>query len=101
METRHIRMPVAAPLCSCIIRRGPAGGNDMGLFDFIFDSKAAEIHDPDQLKAALFKSAWAGDAKHLEQLCRANQQRVVEHFPGWQKVPDEVRRDQAAMQRYV
>ena len=60
----------------------------MGLFDFLFGPRAPEIHDPDQLKEALFQVAGRGDYKQLERLCRKNRQAVLDHFPRWQKVPE-------------
>ncbi len=55
----------------------------------------------DELKGRLFAAAQAGEHQQLEALCRANRQAVIDHFPAWQKVPDEVRKDPALIQGYV
>jgi tetratricopeptide (TPR) repeat protein len=73
----------------------------MSLFDFLFGPRAPEIHDPDQLREALFQAAGRGDRKRLEGLCRKNRQAVLDHFPRWQKPPEALRSDPAAMQGYV
>src|SRR5690242_16235152 len=73
----------------------------MGLFDALFGSRSPAISDPEQLKKLLFDAAGAGDHRKLEQLGRANRQAVLDHFPTWQKVPEVLRGDPAAMQRYV
>jgi tetratricopeptide (TPR) repeat protein len=73
----------------------------MGLFDFIFGSRVPEIRDPDQLWQALYQAARAGYGRRLEKLCRVNREGILAHFPQWQKVPEEVRSDPAAVQPYV
>jgi tetratricopeptide (TPR) repeat protein len=73
----------------------------VGLFDFLFGKGGPAISDPDQLREELFATARRGDRKRLEQLARANVPTVLEHFPSWQKVPEAVRADPAAVQGYV
>jgi tetratricopeptide (TPR) repeat protein len=73
----------------------------MGLFDFLFGSRTPEAQSPDQLQDLLFGAAQAGDGKLLERLCRANRAAIAENFPRWQKVPEGVRNDPAAVQRYA
>lgn len=73
----------------------------MGLFDYFFGSRAASISDPDQLRQALFEAALSGNQRQLERLCGANREAIVNHFPAWQKVPESLRTDPPAMQRYV
>jgi tetratricopeptide (TPR) repeat protein len=73
----------------------------MGLFDFLFGSRTPEVRDPDRLKDALFQAAGRGDHKQVERLGRKNRQAVLDHFPQWQKPPEELRADPDAMQRYV
>lgn len=73
----------------------------MGLFDRLFGKPASPIPDPDRLRDELFAAAQAGDARRLERLARANEAAVLAHFRTWQKVPEAVRADPAAVQRYV
>ncbi len=73
----------------------------MGLFSSIFGKGDAPITDPDRLRDELFAAARAGDARRLERLARTNQAAVLEHFRSWQRVPDAVRADPAAIQGYV
>jgi tetratricopeptide (TPR) repeat protein len=73
----------------------------VGLFDRLFGTPDPPIDDPERLRAELFAAARAGDARRLERLARANQAAVLAHFHTWQKVPDAVRADPAAVQPYV
>ena len=73
----------------------------MGFFDLLFGKAEKPIADPDQLREALFAAARAGDTRRLENLARANQAAVLEHFRSWQKVPEAIRADQNAIQGYV
>jgi hypothetical protein len=73
----------------------------VGLFDRLFGKPEPPIPDPDRLRDALFAAARAGDARRLERLARANEAAVLAHFRTWQKVPEAVRADPAAVQRYV
>lgn len=73
----------------------------MGLFDALFGKSEKPIADPALLRDELFAAARAGDARRLERLARANQPAVLEHFRSWQKVPEAVRADPAAVQGYV
>jgi tetratricopeptide (TPR) repeat protein len=73
----------------------------MGLFDFIFGSTAPHIQDADQLLATLIETVRAGDLKKLERICRANRETVIQNFPAWQKVPEDVRQDPEKLNRYV
>lgn len=73
----------------------------MGLFDRLFGKgKDRGPVDPDDLRARLFDAAGAGDLHRVEQLCRAHRDLVSAHFPAWQKIPEPLRADQAALQRY-
>lgn len=73
----------------------------MGLFDRLFGKgKDTGPVDPDDLRTRLFDAAGAGDLKRVEQLCRAHRDLVVAQFPAWQKIPEPLRADQAALQRY-
>jgi tetratricopeptide (TPR) repeat protein len=71
----------------------------VGLFDSLFGKADKPITDPEQLRHALF--AAAGDAQRLERLARTNQSAVLEHFRSWQRVPEAIRSDPAAVQGYV
>jgi tetratricopeptide (TPR) repeat protein len=73
----------------------------MGIFDFLFGAAAPEVHDPDELKQLLFQAIRSKDLRRLEKLCRANQGMIAEHFPRWQKVPDQMRGDRAALDGYM
>ena len=37
----------------------------------------------------------------LDKLCRANQAAILQHFPVWQKVPERIRNDPAAVPHYA
>jgi hypothetical protein len=73
----------------------------MSLFDFLFGSRTPEIRDPGQLKDVLFQAAVRGDHKGLERLCRKNRQTVLDNFSQWEKPPEEVRNNPAAMHNYA
>lgn len=73
----------------------------MGLFDRLFGKPEPSIPDPDRLRDELFAAAQAGDARRLERLARANAAAVLTHFRAWQKVPEAVRADPAAVRRYA
>jgi tetratricopeptide (TPR) repeat protein len=75
-------------------------GEAMGFLDFLFGSRLPEVRDPEHLRGLLFDAAAAGDARRVEKLARAHRDAVLEHFPNWQKVPEAVRTDPAAAQRY-
>ncbi|MFY0536810.1 tetratricopeptide repeat protein [Nannocystis pusilla] len=73
----------------------------MGFFDRLFGKRSAGIDDPEQLRLQLFDAAAHGDLSRLAKLCRAHRQAVVGQFPTWQKVPEHLRSDPAAMQSHV
>ncbi|WP_434420928.1 tetratricopeptide repeat protein [Nannocystis pusilla] len=73
----------------------------MGFFDRLFGKRSAGIDDPEQLRLQLFDAAAHGDLSRLAKLCRAHRQAVVSQFPTWQKVPEHLRSDPAAMQSHV
>lgn len=74
----------------------------MGFFDRIFRrwSKASPP-PPDELRERLFDAASTDDRASLEGLCRRNEAAIAEHFPSWQKVPDDVRADPSRLNRYA
>src|SRR5262249_45929516 len=73
----------------------------MGLFDFFKRSGKTEELTPEQLHAALARAALSGNARELGKLCRAHRAAVVEHFPSWQKVPEELRNNTEAVQQRI
>jgi hypothetical protein len=73
----------------------------MGFLDFLFGRKGPPIQDAGQLQQALFQAAQAGDQRRLERLCRANRDAGLANFPGWQKVPPQLRDDPEALQGYL
>lgn len=73
----------------------------MKWLDGLFGSVAPQIRDPEQLREALFRAAEQADRGQLERLCRKHRQRVLDHFPRWQKPPDALRGDASALGRYV
>jgi tetratricopeptide (TPR) repeat protein len=76
-------------------------GLQMGLFVRLFGKSESVIPEPNELRDALFGAARAGDIRRVERLGRANLVSVLEHFRAWQRVPDAIRTDSAAMQNYV
>ena len=49
----------------------------------------------------LFAAAERGDLPQLEELCRMHRSAIVEAFPAWQTVPEELRADATNLQRYA
>lgn len=73
----------------------------MGLLDRLFGKPEPPIADADRLRQELFAAARVGDRRRLERLARANEAAVLAQFPAWQKVPEDVRADPAAVGPYV
>ena len=73
----------------------------MRFLDFLLGSKARTIHEPDQLRDALFEAAASGNRRSVLGLCRANRGAITQHFPTWQKVPEDIQADPARVQTYV
>jgi tetratricopeptide (TPR) repeat protein len=73
----------------------------MGLFDSLFGKRDPVINNPDELREHLFRAAVARDLGKLDRLCRAHRDTILATFPQWQRVPEAVRADQAAVQRYA
>jgi tetratricopeptide (TPR) repeat protein len=71
----------------------------MGLLNFLFGPKVERVDDPDRLRELLFEAAAAGEQAKLLQLCKLHRGLITEHFPTWQKVPDDVRADPVRTQR--
>jgi tetratricopeptide (TPR) repeat protein len=57
--------------------------------------------DPDELRRLLWETASRGDEAGLERLSRQHRATIVQHFPAWRKVPDEVRTDPARLEGYI
>ncbi len=72
----------------------------MGFFDFLFGRREPPITDAGRLRHALFEAAQAEDVRRLERLCRTNRDAIIEHFPGWQTVPPELRDDPPVVEGY-
>jgi hypothetical protein len=73
----------------------------MGIFDFLFGPRVPTPSDPEELKRVVFLAAYSGDRRRLEGLCRANSEAIRAHFPGWQKVPEEIRDHPPTVDQYV
>ena len=74
----------------------------MGFFDFFKRSGAsAAPATPDQMRDALFGAVLSGKGRELDRLCRTHRDAIAQHFPAWQKPPEELRSNPEAMQRYV
>ena len=74
----------------------------LGFFDRIFRRwSKAPPPSPEELRERLFDAASTDDRASLEDLCRHNEAAIAEHFPSWQKVPDDVRADPARLNRYA
>ena len=57
--------------------------------------------DADSLRDMLIAAASARDDKLVMTLATANRQAIAAHFAQWQKVPDAIRENGGAMQRYA
>ena len=53
------------------------------------------------LRDRLFAAIHEGHIERVEELCRAHRQAILDAFPGWQLVPEDVRTDHAQLQRYA
>ena len=68
----------------------------MGLFDFL----KRKPRPAPSLQDQLFDAAARGDDAALGALCRDHADAIRDAFPGWQQVPEAMRADPAALQRY-
>lgn len=71
----------------------------MSFFDFL-KGKSRPL-EPTALREQLFTAAAARDGNALLALCRQHADPIAQHFPSWQKVPDDVRSNPARMQAYA
>jgi hypothetical protein len=53
------------------------------------------------LQDRVFDAIASGDAAKAEAMCRAQRDAITAAFPGWCKVPDELRGDPDALRRYA
>ena len=53
------------------------------------------------LRELLFAAVEAGDLPKLEELCRMHRTAILDAFPSWQRVPEDMRDDQNKLQRYA
>src|SRR5271157_13500 len=72
----------------------------MNVWDRLFKRSSQEIRAPNQLRDTLLAAQSAGNKKLLVQLCKEHQNDIVRDFRAWQNVPECIRKDSAAMQRY-
>lgn len=61
----------------------------------------SEPLDPERVRAALFEAAAKGDEDQLSALAEAHAALVLELFPGWRRVPSEVKVDPAQLDRWA
>ncbi|MCC6555544.1 MAG: tetratricopeptide repeat protein [Polyangiaceae bacterium] len=73
----------------------------MGLFDRLFKRPPDPDFTPDALRERLFDAVDRGDLGALDVIAERHEATILEHFAAWKKVPEAVRRDPAAMQRYA
>jgi uncharacterized protein YidB (DUF937 family) len=66
-----------------------------------FDLFKRQPASPTDLRAALIDAATREDWEGLAGLCGRHEEEIREAFGGWQKVPEEVRRDPEAQARYA
>ena len=75
----------------------------MGFLD-LFRRKAASeplTLSPEELRERLFAAAASGQQDTFAKLFSEYRAVIIEHFPAWQKVPESVRSDPAALQGYA
>src|SRR5688500_9174282 len=74
----------------------------MGLFDRFRRRRVESAPEhPGQLREALFAAAAKGDTARLDELCRARGELIAANFPVWHTVPEPLRSDRRAVQRYA
>lgn len=73
----------------------------MGLFNLFRRRGGDAPEDPEALREALFGAVAAGDGRRVEALCRARRGVISAQFPVWRKVPEAVRHDPRALERYA
>jgi tetratricopeptide (TPR) repeat protein len=56
---------------------------------------------PEELREALFEAVTSGDQSRARELVAGSEAAIREQFPAWQKVPEPIRDDRAALQRYM
>src|SRR5271165_6975543 len=72
----------------------------MNVWDRLFKRSSQEVRAPNRLRDTLLAAQSAGNKKLLVQLCKEHQNDITRDFRAWQKVPECIRKDSAAMQRY-
>lgn len=73
----------------------------MGFFDRLFGRRPAADLTPDALRERLFDAVARDDLGALDAIAARHEAAIVEHFAAWQKIPEVVRSDSAATQRYA
>lgn len=71
---------------------------DVGLFDFL--RKTPKFEDPGQLRTELWKALDEKNEKTFADLCASHQDLIRRHFHEWARVPDAIRADPGAIDRY-
>ena len=71
----------------------------MGFWGSLFGRR--QPSSPEEVRQGLFEAAARGDDTRLAQLAAEHEATVLEQFAAWQRVPEEVRRDPAAVQAYA
>ena len=72
----------------------------MGLLDRFRRKKDEPQLDPERLRDLLFDAAGRGEQARVVELCRAHREAILRHIRAWQKVPEHLRGDAAAVQRW-
>jgi tetratricopeptide (TPR) repeat protein len=73
----------------------------MGIFDRLLGrTDSAVPASPEALREQLFEAVQARDGETLMRLCAEHEAAILKHYPAWQTVPEEVRREPALLQRY-
>ena len=72
----------------------------MGLLDRFRRKKDEPSPDPERLRDLLFDAAARGEQGRVVELCRAHREAILRHIHDWKVVPEPVRGDPAAVQRW-
>jgi len=59
------------------------------------------VETPDQILSALLNASSTGNHRQLADLCAKHQTAILAAFPSWQKIPENIRANQAAVKHYV
>ena len=73
----------------------------MGFFDKLFGSSLQTPSSSEELRRLLFEAAQAGHAKLVGKYCAKYRAWIMEHFESWATVPNDVRKDNTALNNYA